>query len=217
MNRLPAVDAGFVSFGSFNRLNKLNPYTVRLWSRVLREVPTSKIVLGGIPADERRQALTELFGAEGIVGERVAFFPRSNMETYLALHHQVDICLDTFPYTGGTTTNHALWMGVPSLTLTGQTPASRQGAANLGHLGLEGFTASDPDDFVRKGLFWSTEIAALAEVRHGLRDRWLGSPLRQPEIIASGLEAALRHMWRQWCQELPAQSFSITASNQASR
>jgi len=217
VNRLPAVDAGFVSFGSFNRLNKLNPYTVRLWSRMLREVPTSKIVLGGIPADERRQAVTELFDAEGIVGERVAFFPRSTMETYLALHHQVDICLDTFPYTGGTTTNHALWMGVPTLTLVGQTPATRQGAANLGHLGLEGFTASDPDDFVRKGLFWSTEIAALAEVRRGLRDRWLGSPRRRPEIIASGLEAALRHMWRQWCQELPAQSFSITASNQASR
>ena len=91
VNRLPAVDAGFVSFGSFNRLNKLNPYTVRLWSRVLREVPTSKIVLGGIPADERRQALTELFDAEGIVSERVGFFPRCNMETYLALHHQVDI------------------------------------------------------------------------------------------------------------------------------
>ena len=90
VNRLPAIEAGFVSFGSFNRLNKLNPYTVRLWSRVLREVPTSKIVLGGIAADERRQALTELFNAEGIVSERVAFFPRSNMESYLALHHQVD-------------------------------------------------------------------------------------------------------------------------------
>jgi hypothetical protein len=66
-------------------------------------------------------------------------------------------------------------------------------------------------------LFWSTEIAALAEVRRGLRERWLGSPLRRPEVIASGLEAALRHMWRQWCEDLPAQSFSITASNQASQ
>ncbi len=217
VNGLPALEKGFVSFGSFNRLNKVNSYTVRLWSRVLREVPTSVLVLGGIPAEQSRQALTELFNSEGISSERVAFFPRSNMETYLALHHQVDICLDTFPYTGGTTTNHALWMGVPTLTLAGQTPASRQGAANLGHLSLEGFAASDPDDFVRKGLFWSTEIAALAEVRRGLRERWLGSPLRRPEVIASGLEAALRHMWRQWCEDLPAQSFSITASNQASQ
>lgn len=216
VNDLPALERGFVTFGSFNRLAKLNPFTVRLWSRLLRETPGSIIVLAGIPLNEHRQALTELFHSEGIVSERVAFFPRGNMETYLALHHQIDICLDTFPYTGGTTTNHALWMGVPTLTLAGQTPASRQCAANLSHLGLEGFIASNPDDFVQKGLFWSTELAALADVRRGLRERRLGSPLSRPEIIASGLESALRHMWRRWCQDLPAQSFSITASSQIS-
>ncbi len=217
VSRLPALDAGFVTFGSFNRLGKINPLTVRLWSRLLQETPSSIMILAGIPVDERRQSLLELFNAEGIVSERVAFFPRSDMGTYLALHNQVDICLDAFPYTGGTTTNHALWMGVPTLTLAGQTPASRQCAANLSHLGLEGFTAEDPDDFVRKGLLWSTEIAALAEVRRGLRERWLKSPLRQPETVASGLDAALRHMWRRWCNEQPAQSFSITASNQVSQ
>jgi predicted O-linked N-acetylglucosamine transferase (SPINDLY family) len=136
------------------------------------------------------------------------------METYLALHNQVDLCLDTFPYTGGTTTNHALWMGVPTLTLAGQTPASRQCAANLSHLGLTGFTAANPDDFVEKGLLWSTETRQLAEVRQGLRERWLKAPLRRPEVIAAGLDAALRHMWRRWCANLPVQSFSIAASNQ---
>jgi predicted O-linked N-acetylglucosamine transferase (SPINDLY family) len=217
VSRLPALDAGFVTFGSFNRLGKINPLTVRLWSRLLRETPSSIMILAGIPLDERRQSLLELFNAEGIVSERVAFFPRSDMGTYLTLHNQVDICLDAFPYTGGTTTNHALWMGVPTLTLAGQTPASRQCAANLSHLGLEGFTAEDPDDFVRKGLRWSTQIAALAEVRRGLRERWLNSPLRQPETVASGLDAALRHMWRRWCKDQPARSFSITASNQVSQ
>jgi predicted O-linked N-acetylglucosamine transferase (SPINDLY family) len=214
VNGLPALEAGFVTFGSFNRSGKLNPFTIRLWCRLLRETPSSIMIMAGIPLNERRQTLLEIFNAEGIVSERVAFFPRTDMDTYLVLHHQVDICLDTFPYTGGTTTNHALWMGVPTLTLTGQTPASRQCAANLSHLGLEGFIASDADDFVQKGLFWSTEIAALADVRQGLRERWLKSPLRQPETIASGLDAALRHMWRRWCQEQPAQSFSIAASNQ---
>jgi predicted O-linked N-acetylglucosamine transferase (SPINDLY family) len=214
VNALPALAAGFVTFGSFNRLGKLNAFTIRLWSRLLRETDNSIIIMAGIPLDERRQALTELFNAEGIVSQRIAFFPRSDMDTYLALHNQVDLCLDTFPYTGGTTTNHALWMGVPTLTLAGQTPASRQGAANLSHVGLEGFTASDPDDFVEKGRFWSTEIAVLAEVRRGLRERWLGAPLRQSATIATGLDAALRHMWRRWCGHLPAQSFSITTSNQ---
>lgn len=217
VNRLPALDAGFLTFGSFNRLGKINPFTVRLWSRLLRETPNSILILAGIPLDERRQALADLFEAEGIVGERLAFFPRSNMEIYLALHHQVDICLDTYPYTGGTTTNHALWMGVPTLTLAGQTPASRQCAANLGQLGLEEFIAADADEFVRRGLERGSDLAALAAVRSGLRERWLKSPLRQAGTIASGLDAALRHMWRRWCKDLPAQSFSITASNQVSQ
>jgi predicted O-linked N-acetylglucosamine transferase (SPINDLY family) len=214
VNALPALEAGFLTFGSFNRSGKLNPFTVRLWCRLLRETPHSIMIMVGIPADARRQALTELFNAEGIVTERLAFVPRSDMQTYLTLHHQVDICLDTYPYTGGTTTNHALWMGVPTLTLAGQTPASRQGAANLSHVGLEGFTASSSDEFVRQGRYWSTEIAALAEVRRGLRERWRRAPLRRPAMIASALDAALRHMWRRWCADLPAQSFSITASNQ---
>jgi protein O-GlcNAc transferase len=214
VNRLPALEAGFITFGSFNRLGKINPFTIRLWCRLLRELPNSIMVMAAIPLDERRQALAEQFNAEGIATERLAFFPRSGMETYLALHHQIDICLDTFPYTGGTTTNHALWMGVPTLTLAGQTPASRQGAAILAPVGLAGFIAADPDDFVQKGLLWSTKLAALAEVRSGLRERWLGS-VRQHEIVASGLDAALRHMWRRWCAGLPAESFHSNPSNLA--
>jgi predicted O-linked N-acetylglucosamine transferase (SPINDLY family) len=120
------------------------------------------------------------------------------------------MCLDTFPYTGGTTTNHALWMGVPTLTLTGQTPASRQGAATLIPVGLEAFVAENPDDFVRKGLQWSTELTALEELRSGLRERWLAVPTRQPAIIASALDAVLRQMWRRWCANLPPESFHST-------
>jgi protein O-GlcNAc transferase len=212
VNPLPALAAGFITFGSFNRLGKLNPFTIRLWCRLLRELPNSIMIMAAIPLDERRQALAEIFKAEGVGNERLAFFPRSDMLTYMALHHQIDICLDTFPYTGGTTTNHALWMGVPTLTLAGQTPASRSGAAILAPVGLAGFIAASPDDFVQKGLLWSTELAALAEVRSGLRERWLGS-VRQHEIVASGLNAALRHMWRRWCAGLPAESFHSYPSN----
>jgi predicted O-linked N-acetylglucosamine transferase (SPINDLY family) len=214
VNRLPALDAGFITFGSFNRVGKLNPFTIRLWCRLLRELPNSIIVMAAMPLDERRQALAQQFNAEGIATGRLAFFPRSDMPTYLALHHQIDVCLDSFPYTGGTTTNHALWMGVPTLTLAGQTPASRQGAAIMGPVGLAGFIAENPDDFVQKGLEWSTKLAALAEVRSSLRERWLGS-VRKHEIVASGFDDALRHMWRRWCAGLPAESFQSKSSNSA--
>jgi predicted O-linked N-acetylglucosamine transferase (SPINDLY family) len=215
VNRLPALDAGFVTFGSFNRVGKLTPFAIRLWCRLLRELPNSIMILAAVPLDERRHKLAAMFGEGGIVEERLAFFPRSDMPTYLALHNQVDICLDTYPYTGGTTTNHALWMGVPTLTLAGPTPASRQGAANLLPLGLDAFIAADEDDFVRKGLDWSNNLGALAEVRSGLRERCAATPLRRPETIADAVDAALRHMWRRWCEHLPARSFSIDPSGPA--
>jgi len=132
---------------------------------------------------------------------------RCDVSAYLALHHQVDICLDTIPYSGGTTTYHALWMGVPTLTAAGTTPASRQGAAIMGQIGLDGFIAANAADFVDRGVDWAKRTAALAEVRAGLRERWQHSPTRGPEVIATALHTAFRHMWKLWCAGLPAESF----------
>ena len=133
------------------------------------------------------------------------------MPDYLALHHQVDFCLDTFPYTGGTTTNHALWMGVPTLTIAGSIPPGRHGAAILGHLGLEKFVAADADDFVAKGIAETRDLTELAALRAGLRERFERSSVRHPEVIAAGLERALRTMWRRWCEGRPPQSFEVGA------
>ena len=127
-----------------------------------------------------------------------------------ALHHRVDMCLDTYPYAGGTTNIHAVWMGVPTLTVAGSTPAARQGAAILSQVGLDGFTATDAVDFVAKGRYWANHLAALAEVRQGLRRRLQESPSRQADAIAASLERALRHMWTRWCANLPAESFHST-------
>jgi len=167
------------------------------------------MVLGGMPRDNSYGALIDWFAQEGTTRKRLSFYARSDLSTYLALHHQVDICLDTFPYAGGTTTNHALWMGVPTLTIAGLTPAGRQGAAMLGRVGLEGFVAEDAADFQRKGLYWANDLAALAGVRAGLRERFKQSPISRPDIIASGLERALRTMWQRWCAGLPPESFTV--------
>ena len=132
------------------------------------------------------------------------FIPNSS------LHHQVDVCLDTFPYNGGTTTLHALWMGVPTLSLAGNTAAGRTGASILGHVGLESFLAHNREDFVRKGLFWANNLVALSEIRAGLRDNLERSVIRQPTAVAAGLEHALRTMWQRWCAKLPPESFEVT-------
>jgi predicted O-linked N-acetylglucosamine transferase (SPINDLY family) len=211
VNPLPALESGTITFGSFNRLGKINEATVQLWSQLLRALPAARMILAGIPLERQHHRLIEWFSAAGIARDRLTVHPWSTLEAHLALHHQVDIGLETMPYTGCTTSNHALWMGVPTLTLVGPTPASRLSAANLLHLGLEEFIALSADDFVAKGLSWANDLSALAALRANLRARWQRAPARRPGFVADGIERALRRMWRQWCAGLPPESFEITA------
>jgi predicted O-linked N-acetylglucosamine transferase (SPINDLY family) len=209
VNALPALATGCITFGSFNRVGKITALTVDLWSQLLRAVPAAKMLIAGTLANGPPNGLLEQFTTAGIDAERLSFHPRCGMDAYLALHHQVDICLDTYPYAGGTTTVHALWMGVPTLTLAGPTSAARSGAAILGQIGLHEFIATDVGEFVAKGLYWANHLAELAQLREGLRDRWQQSPGRRADVIATALEAALRRMWQRWCANLPAESFEI--------
>lgn len=209
VNPLPARESGSLTFASFNRLGKINAGTVALWSQLLRALPDSTLILGGLPRDGREQLLVDRFGREGIARERLSLHHRDSMSAYLALHHRVDICLDAYPYGGGTTTLHALWMGVPTLTIAGPTPAARQGAAVLSQLNLHEFVAADPADFVAKGSYWANHLDELARVRASLRDRWQHSPARQPDMVADSVERSIRQMWARWCAGLPAESFQI--------
>ncbi len=210
VNILPAIANGHLTFGSFNRPSKLSLKVIALWSQLLRALPDARMLLGAMPEDDNNDTLIGWFAQEGIARERLSFHHRSGMQTYLALHHRVDVCLDTFPYAGGTTTLHALWMGVPTLTFARHTMASRQGVAILGHIGLEEFAARDAADFVQKGLFIAGNIPLLANLRSGLRKRFEQSLISQPAVVADGLERALRMMWQRWCAGLPAESFEVS-------
>ena len=203
VNVLPALGNGYLTFGSFNHARKISRSVIALWARLLRALPESRMLMGGMPRDGRYENLLEWFREEEIARDRLDFHARSDMESYLALHHQVDICLDTFPYHGGTTTLHALWMGTPTLTLAGSTPASRTGASILSHAGLEAFIAHDAEEFVRKGIAWAGDLAALSDIRTGMRERFMLSAMGQPAWVAEGLHRALRLMWRRWCDDLP--------------
>lgn len=208
VNALPALTHGHLTFGSFNKLKKFSPAVIALWAQVLRAHPSSPMVIGGMESTDNPTVL-HWFAKEGIAAERLRFYPVSDMPTYLGLHHQVDICLDTFPYNGGTTTLHALWMGVPTLTLSGDTSVTRTGCAVLGHAGLLDFQAASPAEFVERSLLWAQRLDGLSRIRASLRERFLASPAGQPAVIGQGLEKAFRTMWQRWCQQLPPASFSV--------
>ena len=213
VNELPALSTGSVTFGSFNRPSKLGDGVIALWSRALQAVPGSRMLLGAVNEGSLRASLTERFARCGVSADRLMFYPRMNMSAYLSLHHQVDFILDTFPITGGAATNHALWMGVPVLTMTESPLMKCQSGGAQRRVGLTDWVASDTEDFVRRAADWAGRLDELAMLRAGMRERLLSSPLRQPETVARGLETAFRIMWRRWCEGLPAENFEVELEN----
>ena len=209
VNGLPALESGVLTFGSFNRSNKLTEEVIALWGRVLNAVPGSRMLLGSLSDASRKENLAEQFGRHGVDRGRLVFCPRAGMTEYLTLHHQVDLILDTYPYNGGTTSCHAVWMGVPVLTLAGRTMASRVGFNLNSNLGLPEFIAESEDAFVTQAVRWSQRLPELAALRASLRSRMLASPLCQTQVVARWLELALRTMWRRWCDGKPPESFGI--------
>lgn len=209
LNALPALHKGYVTFGSFNRLDKLRRDVIALWARVLREVPNSRMLVGAMPRDGSPGELVEWFAEEGIERERLDFRPRSSVPVYLQQHHHVDICLDSFPFSGLTTVLHSLWMGVPTLTLPSDTVPGRSGFTAMSHVGLPQYVAKDKDDYVRKAALLAADVPALADLRSSMRERCEQSPMFRPERIAQGMSRALRVIWRRWCEGLPAESFEV--------
>lgn len=209
INLLPALHNNYVTFGSFNRLNKLRHDVIAVWARILRAVPGSRMRLGSIPRNDGAEMLLDWFTAEGIDHDRLDLQPRAQPALYLQQHHHVDLCLDTFPYTGSTTALNALWMGVPTLTIRGQTLASSAGAVWMSSVGLEQFIAADIDDFVAKAIDITNDLPSLAALRGGMRKRCQQSAAFQPERVAHGLSDALRLAWRRWCDGAAPVSFSV--------
>lgn len=206
---LPALAAGRVCFGSFNAVRKLGPEVVAGWALVLHAVPDARLLIGHVAAPAQAQRLEAEFARQGIAAARLQFRPSVALADYLALHGEVDLLLDSWPYGGGTTTNYALAMGVPVVTLRGPGRAHCQSAGVLGRIGLGDWVARDVDEFVAIAAARAGDLPALVALRAGLRDRWRGTPLRQPAVVARGLERAVRRMWQRWCAGLPAEHFEI--------
>jgi len=214
VNPSPAMQNGYITFGSFHRASKLSREVIAQWARLLKAVPTSRMVLGGLQTGID-DVLVDWFVAEGIPRERLLLRQRTHVYGYLEQHHEVDVCLSPFPYTGSTTIGHALWMGVPTLATVGTTNPSQAAAIFMAHLGLGSFITEDEDTYIQLGVFLSENASALATMRATMRQRFLDSILGYPGVAAAGLELGLRRMWQRWCAgEAPA-ALRVTLSDLA--
>lgn len=207
----PLLKNGYLTFGSFNRLNKISREVIASWCDLLKAIPSSKLIMGAMPANGVPSEVLQWFESEGIAVERVLFFPRTNLNDYLKMHAQVDLCLDTFPYTGGTTTLHALWMGVPTLTIAGKTFPGRQSSSILLSLGLgEYCVAQDTEGLIKLAKKWVSDPILLNKMRRRLQSAYvLQDDMANPERVVKSMVYAMRHMWNRWCRGKMPKSFGI--------
>jgi protein O-GlcNAc transferase len=197
----PAIANGYVTFGCFNNLSKMNDAVVALWARILREVPASRLFLKTMQLNQEKyhEYVGECFASHGIDPRRLILEGSAPRVELLSTYRRVDIALDPFPYPGITTSIEALWMGVPVLTMAGKRFLSRQGVGIMMNVGLPEWIAVDPDDYVTKAVAQAGDLKCLTRLRGGLRQRTIESPLFDALRFGRHFEAALRVMWMRWC------------------
>jgi predicted O-linked N-acetylglucosamine transferase (SPINDLY family) len=188
------------TFGSLNQAIKLRPRVWRAWMEILRAAPNSRLVVLADAGDAFADTVRQFAHGAGIERARIEIVPKRSRYDYLALHQELDLALDSFPFNGHTTVCDALWMGVPSLTLEGTSYASRFGTSALRLLGLEEFIARSPEEYVRAAVGWTGRLGELEGLRQSLRERMRGSAMLDSAGFAHDLETAYRQMWRSWCQ-----------------
>ncbi len=196
---LPALRNGYITFGCFNNMAKLNPALFEMWAEILLQVPGSHLRLKARTLTDEgvKNELKDYFTAKGIAAERLDFFGHTRkIHEHLDHYHQVDIALDSFPYHGTTTTCEAFWMGCPVVTRAGAAHVSRVGVSLLTAVGLEEFIGETGDAYIAKAVALAGDTARLEGLRGGMRERLQASPLMDQKNFAREFEAALLEMAR---------------------
>jgi predicted O-linked N-acetylglucosamine transferase (SPINDLY family) len=190
----PCHADGTITFGYFGRVQRLTPRTIATWSRILRAVEGSRLLLNSHPFTEPafRALIAGRFAEHGVGAERLEMRFTAPQSATWETYAQVDIALDPFPHNAGTTTIEALWMGVPVITRADRPTVGRLGAAILGALGLDDWVAADDDTYVARAVALAADPRALTDARATLRERFEASPLRD----APGLTAVTENAYR---------------------
>lgn len=194
---LPALNNGHLTFATFQVSRKINRGVLLAWADILRALPSAMLRVQNqeMHSPASRASLQARLNEVGIAPERVTLVGSVPREQYLAAHANVDVILDTFPFPGGTTTCEALWMGVPTMTLAGESLLARQGASLMSCAGLKDWVAGSTAEYVRRTVAFAADLDALALLRRRLRQQVLASALFDAPKFARHLETSLQGLW----------------------
>ena len=194
---LPAREAGFVTFGSFNNISKVGDTVLHCWAQILVRLPTARLHLTRVRSPQRTAEILALFGRLGIDADRIDCVPYRSDIPHGLQFAGVDIALDPYPYNGVTTTCESLYFGLPVISLYGRHGVSRSGLSILGSLGLRELAASTPEEYTETAVALALDLPRLESLRASLRSRFEQSSLRDEKRFASNFEELLRSAWHQ--------------------
>ncbi|MBF0612489.1 MAG: tetratricopeptide repeat protein [Magnetococcales bacterium] len=191
-----------ITFGSFNNPTKMNHQVLQLWATVLASLPKSRLMLGyqnRYQSRILREHVLTMMACQGVTGDRILFledFP--GYIAHLDRYNQIDVTLDSFPFSGSNTTFESLWMGVPVVTLSGENMVSRVSTSMLIQCGLDHLIATSSEQFIYICHQLALSPESLIHLKSTLRERIARSSLCQFRQQARHLERVYRHVWKKW-------------------
>ena len=191
-NPPPLIKNKYFTFGSFNNFDKINPDVAFTWSKILKEIDNSKLVLKTSSKKLATKRLKELFAKNNVL-DSIKFIDREpEFKMHLENYNHIDIALDTFPYNGVTTSFEAIWMGVPVLTMAGYNFNSRCGESINKNLGMEQLIAKDEDEYVRKAVDLTNNYEDYINLRKSIFNDAIKSPLFNVQDYSKSFFEALK-------------------------
>lgn len=200
---LPATDNGFITFGSFNNWSKVTDVAIECWAKILHRCVNSRLRLIATGGDTPgvQSGIAKLFGKHGIGEERLDISGTTSLANFLKVVREADIALDPFPYNGGTTSFHCLWMGVPIVTLSSGDELGRAGFGILNVVGSPELCAFSEADYVDVAVTLAHDTGKLQRLRSNLRSTLASTIIMDSTGVTSNVEAAYRDMWLNWIEK----------------
>ena len=195
----PVTRNGYITFGSFNQTVKITATVRKLWGEILARVADARLVIVGVVDERTGEDLFRDLEKAGVMRERITMVPYVTIEEYYQWFARVDIALDTMPFSGGTTTCDALYLGAPVITLPAARSWSRSAASILSTMGLQECIAESAQDYVQRAVQLAQNPVRIAQLRKSLRQNMINSPLMDQRLFARDMDNAFRSMWRAWC------------------
>ena len=167
----PAIKNNYITYGSFNNLNKITNEVIAVWSNILKNSPNSKLFIKNHQLDyiDTQDILFNKFKKNGINKDRLILESSSPREETLKKYNLIDIALDPFPWNGGTTSFELSWMGVPLLTLSGDRFMSRCGESINKNLNMNDWIVYNTNDYILQAIKYSNNFDLLNKIRSNLR------------------------------------------------